>query len=136
MAYTEHRFDPEEIKALVIERTKSLKANKGFSDLYRFGLSVIMERLSKDRLRYRDYGPYWPALKLLLNDAGYELGPQSDPIIAESYKGESPVETLMMADLFRDEYLATQFVGSNQFMLDSDTGEFWVLFDQDMEGQF
>ncbi len=133
MAFTEYLFDPEKIKAQVDNRTKSLRENKGFSDLLGFGLKVINDRLAKDRRRYIDYGPYWWALKDILNASGYNFGDQSDPIVKAAYHGDSDVETLVMADEFRTEYLATTIVYTNHFMLDGKTGEFWVLFDSDME---
>ena len=135
MAFTEYKFDPEKIKAQVESRTQSLRTNKGFSDLLGFGLGVISERLAKDRRRYMDYGPYWFALKDILNANGYNFGDQSDPIVKAAYHGDSDVETLVMADEFRTEYLATTIVYTNRFILDGKTGEFWVLFDSDMESQ-
>lgn len=133
MAFTEYKFDPELIKEQVESRKQSLRENTGFSDLIGFGLKVIGDRLAKDRRRYRDYGPYWFALKEIMNANGYNLGDQSDPIIRSAYRGDSDVETLVMADEFRTEYLATTIVYTNRFMLDGKTGEFWVLFDSDME---
>ena len=133
MAFTEYLFDPEEIKAQVESRTQSLRENKGFSDLLGFGLKVINDRLAKDRRRYRDYGPYWFALKEIMNARGYNFGDQSDPIVKAAYHRDSDVETLVMADEFRTECLATTTVYTNRFMLDGKTGEFWVLFDSDME---
>ena len=133
MAFTEYKFDPEKIKEQVESRTRNLRENKGFSDLLGFGLKVISDRLAKDRRRYRDYGPYWFALKDILNASGYSFGDQSDPIVKAAYHGDSGVETLVMADEFRTEYLRTNIVYNNQFMLDGKTGEFWVLFDSDME---
>lgn len=133
MAFTEYLFDPKKIKTQVENRTQSLRENKGFSDLLGFGLKVIHDRLAKDRRRYIDYGPYWWSLKDLLNANGYNFGDQSDSIVSKVYRGESDVETLVMADEFRTEYLATTIVYTNRFMLDGKTGEFWVLFDSDME---
>lgn len=133
MAFTEYLFDPEKIKTQVENRTQSLRENKGFSDLLGFGLKVIGDRLAKDRRRYIDYGPYWFALKDILNANGYNFGDQSDPIVKATYHGDTDVETLVMADEFRTEYLATTIVYTNRLMLDGKTGEFWVLFDSDME---
>lgn len=133
MALTEHKFDPRQISALVAQRAANLKANRGFSDLLGFGLGVIAGRLAKDRRRYRDYGPYWPALKQVLMERGHDFGLNGDPLIAAEYRGNTPVETMIMADEFRTEYLATQFLYNNQFVLDPETGEFWTLWDQDME---
>ena len=134
MAYTEYKFDKEMLKALVAERAANLRANRGFSNLLRFGLGVVADRLRVDVLRYRDYGPYWFALKAIMNDAGYNFGNQSDPLITKEYKGDTDVETLIAADEFRTEYLRTQMIYTNKFMLDGDSGELWTLYDQDMEG--
>lgn len=133
MAFTEYLFDKEAIREMVDERKKSLAANRGLSDLLSFGLSVVAERLNKDKRRYLDYGPYWFALKELMNANGYSLGNQSDPIVKAVYHGEYAIETLVMADEFRTEYLRTNILYNNQFMLDGESGEFWILFDSDME---
>ena len=133
MAFTEYKFDKEMLKALVAERSANLRANRGFSNLLAFGLGVVAERLSKDARRYRDYGPYWPALKEVMNTNGYNLGSQSDPLISRAYRGETDEETLIMADEFRTMYLKSNIVYANQFMLDAGSGEFWTLYDSDME---
>lgn len=133
MAFTEYKFDKEMLKALVAERSANLRANRGFSNLLAFGLGVVAERLSKDARRYRDYGPYWPALKEVMNANGYNLGGQSDPLISRAYRGETDEETLIMADEFRTMYLKSNIVYANQFMLDAGSGEFWTLYDSDME---
>ena len=134
MAFTEYKFDKEMLKALVAERAANLRANRGFSNLLRFGLGVVADRLRVDVLRYRDYGPYWFALKAIMNDAGYNFGNQSDPLITKEYKGDTDVETLIAADEFRTEYLRTQMIYTNKFMLDGESGGLWTLYDQDMEG--
>lgn len=133
MAYTEYKFDKDTIKALVAERAAGLRANRGFSNLLAFGLGAVAERLQKDPRRYRDYGPYWWALKDALKAGGYELGDQSDPLIKRVYQGESAEETLVMADEFRTAYLASNVIYSNQFLLDADSPDFYTLFDADME---
>lgn len=133
MAMTEYKFDRDGIRDLVEQRRRGLRANRGLSDLLGFGLGVVSSRLQKDRRRYLDYGPYWPALKQLLHSKGYDYGAQSDPLVAVEYRGETPEETLIMADEFRTQYLATQFIYTNRFMLDADSGEFWTLYDADME---
>ena len=38
-----------------------------------------------------------------------------------------------MADEFRTMYLKSNIVYANQFMLDAGSGEFWTLYDSDME---
>lgn len=134
MAFTEHLFDEDEIKALARQRAAALKENRGFSDFPGFALGVIERRLAKDPLRYRDYGPYWWSLKALLIDSGRELGERDDPMVRAAYQGGTPAETIVMADEFRTRYLATQAVGTNQFILDGETGATYTLEDADMEG--
>ena len=118
---------------LVAERAANLRKNRGFSNLLGFGLSVVADRLKKDPRRYRDYGPWWPALKELMNRNGYTLGEQSDPMIARAYRFDEDVETLVAADEFRTAYLKTNIVYTNQFLLDADSPDFWTLYDEDME---
>ena len=132
--FTEYRFAPEFLAAKVAERAAALKANRGMSDLLGFGLGVVRDRLAKDPRRYLDYGPYWWALKEALNARGADLGEQSDPLVAKVYRGATETETMIAADEFRTDYLRTQAVGTNRFVLDGSTGEWWTLVDEDMEG--
>lgn len=135
MAYTEYQFDPDTIATLVTERAAALRANRGFSNLLGFGLDVVATRLSKDRRRYRDYGPWWPALKQVMSRNGYNLGSQSDPLIAQAYRFADDVQTLIAADEFRTTYLKTNMIYTNEFILDADSSAQWVLFDADMESE-
>jgi hypothetical protein len=68
-----------------------------------------------------------------MNRNGYNLGEQSDPIIAKEYRFDEDVLTMIAADEFRTDYLKTFFVHSNKFVLGAESGEEWVLFDADME---
>lgn len=133
MAFTEHLFDQEDIAALAQQKASALKENRGFSDFPGFALGVIERRLAKDPLRYRDYGPYWWAVKALLIDNDRAMGERDDPLVRETYQGASAAETIVMADEFRTRYLATQAVGTNQFILDGETGATYTLEDADME---
>ncbi|CAK0752976.1 conserved hypothetical protein [Gammaproteobacteria bacterium] len=133
MSLTEYRYDPDQIATLAQEKAANLRSNRGLSDLLGFGLGVVKNRLLNDPRRYRDYGPFWWALKSLLRDKGTDYGQQSEPMVEEVYRGRTPVETLVMAEEFRDAYLQEYALYTNQFMLDGDTGEYWTLFDQDME---
>ncbi|PAU79243.1 hypothetical protein [Halomonas salipaludis] len=135
MAFTEHLFDKDDIKALARQRAAALKENRGFSDFPGFALGVIERRLAKDPLRYRDYGPYWWAVKALMIDSGRELGERDDPMVRAAYQGDSREETIVMADEFRTLYLATQAVGTNQFLLDGESGDLYTLEDEDMESR-
>lgn len=132
-AFTEYKFDPEYLATLTAEKAAGLKANTGKSDLLGYGLAVVARRLEKDARRYRDYGVYWWALKSLLRNAGLLVGDQTDPLIEREYKGATALETLVAADEFRSQYLATFFVYTNEFQLSADSPEPYRLFDFDME---
>lgn len=132
MRFTESKFDPDEMKVLVAEKTANLRDNRGTDDLLGFGLSIVRDRLKKNPLRYRDYGPYWWALKDALRRAGFDYGPQSDPLVVDEYRGFSDVETLVMADEFRSLYLKTSIILTNKFALDR-SGEWYALLDPDIE---
>lgn len=131
-SFTELKFDPAKIDALVAEKKASFKANKGLSDLLGYGLGVVSRRLAKDPLRYRDYGPWWWALKGALNAGGYSYGEESDSVVAAEYTGRSGVETMVLADQFRTEWLESAQVGTSNFRL-SEEGEDYILHDADME---
>lgn len=64
---------------------------------------------------------------------GYNLGSQTDPLVKKAYRGDSEVETLIMADEFRTAYLKANMIYTNQFLLDAASPDFWVLYDADME---
>lgn len=135
MAFTEYRFDSKAIDTLVSEKSEALAFRTGNFDFAKHALGVFERRLAKDPIRYRDYGPYWPALKAALNGAGLNYGANDDPLIRDSYCGETIEQTLVMADEFRSFYLETYFLGTNQFVLDAESDEVWTLFDPDMENR-
>jgi len=133
MNYRNYRYSNDEIEALLkIKRANVLK-NTGRKDWRAFMAQVMAWRLSCDPLRYKDYGPYWWAIKPILHQYGYAVGEKiENSIIQQTYCGKHEEATLLMAELFREDYLQTQFVGTNRFMLDNE-GEYWELFDEDME---
>lgn len=135
MLFTEHKFSADYIAQLVAQRRQGLKANRGLSDLLGFGLEVVAKRLSASPHRYVDYGPYWWALKEVMRKNGYQTGEQSDPLVANEYRGVDDLSTVIAADEFRSQQLATQMVGSNQFVLVANDPDWYVLFDADMEGR-
>ncbi len=133
MAFTEHLFNKAYIDEVAANAAASLKANKGFSNLEAFAAGVIQRRLAKDPARYLDYGVYWPALKEVLRKHGFDCGAPVYPLLSAAYQGDTDLQTVIMADQFRADYLATQFVGTRTFLVDKDTGEEVTLIDDDME---
>lgn len=132
MPYELLKFDRAEVEARIAELRAGLKANKGLSDLHGYALGVVHRRLQADRRRYRDYGPYWWALKECLRDAGYPMGLESDAVVMAEYAGPTPLHTVVMADDFRSQNLAERVVGTKVFTLSED-GPGYALHDEDME---
>ncbi|ENV00350.1 hypothetical protein [Acinetobacter variabilis] len=133
MAFTEHLFNKAYIDEVAANAAASLKANRGFSNFEGFAAGVIQRRLEKDPARYLDYGVYWPALKEVLRKHDFDCGSPVYPLLAEVYRGDTDLQTIVMADEFRKDYLATQFVGTRMFLLNRDTGEEVALIDDEME---
>ena len=131
--YTEHKYSPAWLSEETTAKANSLKANKGIADALPFFLSVIAGRLAKDKRRYLDYGPYWWALKGALKRGGHDYGDAADDIVAREYAGANDMEIVVAADSFRTDYLTSNIVGTNQFILNSETGDWYTLFDADME---
>jgi len=117
--YTEYKIKPEAVEAKLIEIEASVKERFGDSDILPVMLDSIMKRFAaKGIKRYTDYGPYWWALKDVLKKHGHELGDSTDEDLAYWYRGDSDVETIVMADMFRDYCLETYPIGKRDFLLD------------------
>jgi len=129
-----YRIPAAVLAELTREKRAALKANRGLSDLLGFGCRVVADRIAKDPRRYLDYGPYWWALKDVLSRAGYRYGDDMDEGLASIYSGKDDTETLVAADLFRDQYLGSRAIGERDYQLGDDEGERYSLFDEDMEG--
>jgi hypothetical protein len=118
------------------ERAESLAgslAASGGTDLLKTALGVISRRLDKSPGRYLDYGPYWWALRALLVDAGHLDEAGDDTMIRSEYTGRTPIETVVMADLFREHTLSGSAVGTRAWRLSSARTERYTLFDPSME---
>ncbi|MBK5645931.1 hypothetical protein [Acinetobacter proteolyticus] len=133
MEFTEYLFDKTYINGVAATAAASLKANRGFSNFEAFAAGVINRRLEKNPERYLDYGPYWPALKKVLKKHDFDFGSPVFSEVAEAYKGDTDLQTIVMADEFRKDYLATQFVGTRVFLLNKNSAEEFQLIDDDME---
>lgn len=134
MAYTAFLFDKAYIDSVAAQAATNLKANKGLSNLQGYAIGVIVYRLQKDPKRYRDYGVYWAALKEVLRSAGYNFGDPVYPFLLNTYKGDTDLQTIIMAEEFRNWYLQTQAIGTCQFVLDQDNPEIVTLTDDQMDG--
>lgn len=92
---------------------------------------------------YHAFGPYWPALKDIFIKQGLLTGtPSGDRDMAAAYCGATDEETIVMAEMFRDEYLNQYTPGDSAnsgcetlfFLGRQDRqDERWGLFDPEME---
>jgi hypothetical protein len=130
-----YKFDPVAVATDLEAKRAALKANKGMSDFTGFAAGVIRRRLEAKPAKYREFGPYWWAVKKVLNEAGADFGQAFDVVIGTEYKGETPEATLVMGEAFKDIYRATFFVGNNLFQLEDGSPVNYELFDADMESR-
>ena len=131
--YTEYLFDAAYIEARKAEFLKNLEAGRGTRDLVRVGTEIIADFLSKKPQRYRDFGPYWWALKEILIERGLSKGETMDIEVGSIYRGSTQEDTLVMSQLFSDLYRGSFLIGSNRFQLDPDDPNDYVLYDPDYE---
>lgn len=83
MKYTEYKFDPKYIRKEKAGFLKRLKKNTGETDLVQFGSRVIADSLAKNPRRYRDFGPYWWAVKEVLIKQNLAWGGVMDPEVRD-----------------------------------------------------
>ena len=134
MSYTEFQFDREAIKRTVKERKETLLKNTGIRDFKGYAVRMMTELLESDPRRYRDFGPYWPAVKEALRECGAAVkGGPVFPEVAKAYRGDTHEETFVMAEQFSRFYLQTHFLYANNFLLDAEDDEEWFCYDPDYE---
>lgn len=128
-ALTEYRISRQKAKALL----RQLKPDDKPTDVFvRQAVSVIRRRCFDNPMSYLEYGPYWPALKSVLHAHGVISDRIPDPWLADVYAGENEAETLVMAEAFRDFYLATQFQGARTWRLNPEAEWEWTSVDDAM----
>lgn len=136
MQYTECKIDRTQLaRKVAMVQLSAAKRTGNKNNAVSIALQAFLKRFEMHgRSRYTDYGPYWFAVKDVMRRNGVDgIGDYTDHEIAAEYCGSSDLETLAMADLFRDSNLASRPVGTRQFTLDGYTGELWTLADQDFD---
>lgn len=131
--YTEFLYSPDFVKVQKEAFTANLKANNGTTDLVSFAVPMLASWLEKKPQRYRDFGPYWWAFKKILIARGLAKGETMDEELAAVYRGEDDEETVVMCQLFMDEYRAKFLIGTNRFRLDAESIDEYTLLDPDYE---
>ena len=96
-------------------------------------LSIVTKHLFDKPRSYLAYGPYWPAVKRILIKEGRLTGTELEPVIADIYRGERDLETLVAAELFRESSLKRNPLGETSWCLSPNHGHAWQLIDREME---
>ena len=131
--YTEFLYDSDYVKAQKEQFLANLEANQNTRDIVAFATQMLADWLEKKPQRYRDFGPYWWAFKKILIARGLAKGDAMDEEIAAVYRGGDDEETVVLCQLFMDEYRARFLIGSNRFTLDAEEIGDYVLYDPDYE---
>lgn len=131
--YTEFKYDPEFVKAQKEQFLTNLENNKGGRNIVGFASQMLADWLQKNPQRYRDFGPYWWAFKKILIARGLAKGETMDEAIAAEYRGADDEETVVLCQLFMDEYRAKSLIGANRFQLDPEEPGDYILYDPDYE---
>lgn len=131
---TEYKLNPDYVKARVTEH-KTVIEQDGKGNFLDVAIGVIQRRLEKDPLRYRDYGPYWWALKKVLIAHGVYDSDVMDETMAKEYTYETEEQTVTAADEFRSDYLKQYLIYTNRFDFVNEDGDIeeYLLSDPDME---
>ena len=97
-----------------------------------YASSVVYARLKKNIQHYRQYGPYWWALKDVLRRQNYNVGDETDTTLQSQYKGKNDAETLVAADMFYEDMAGKVTVDNMDWTLEKNHPNY-RLFDEDME---
>lgn len=108
-----------------------IEKGKKPEDLLKISCNNIANRLKNDPARYREYGAYWWAVKLILKEQGYDFGDANNPALAEQFGMKNPIRTLIAGELYKDAYCNFYLKGNTQFTLKD--GAEYTLYDPDME---
>lgn len=126
-----YQFNPQYLADKTAETQASLAQNKPDADFVEFAADVIYQRLKKNIRHYRQYGPYWWALKDVLRRQDYNVGDETDSYIERIYRGIDDAQTIVAADMFYED-MASMVTADNMDWQLSDTEEY-RLWDEDME---
>lgn len=129
------KFDPAEAASATAAVIAGM-AGRGVQDApLSVFLEVIARRLKQDPHSYTDYGPYWWAVKALLNANGYSYGQQDDPLVRAEYTHDDPNVVCWMANEFRDYVRQDAMLPKYHSQFELVGGDVWLLVDEDMEGR-
>ncbi|WP_237363995.1 hypothetical protein [Vibrio marisflavi] len=96
---TEITLPPADYFKKLIDEVITDAGTEAFIEKHLAGINKV---LSDDPLSYRNYGAYWWAIKKLMNERGYELGDDEDPITSNHFTYSDPVTLLCAAWAYQD----------------------------------
>ncbi|WP_370846660.1 hypothetical protein [Parasutterella sp.] len=135
MGYNRYIYSDATLKAKAANNKAGLLKNKKRSDIVAYGTELVLSQIKYEPKSYLEYGPYWWAMKKVINARGGNLGDTMDEEIAIVYKGSSDEETFTAAFMFMEYYLDFLFNGCRSFQLE-DGAEEWILRDPDIENRW
>jgi len=130
MTITAYKMDPAWLEEKRQEYAAQVAAKHGADKpLLPLFVAQTLKVLSRDKQAYLRYGPYWWALKRVLQRADVGAGEYMEPMWADEYAAADDELTLIAAWEFGDD--RGQFgVMTREYDLDGMT---FVLYDGDME---
>ena len=134
MNFVNFKVPASDIAGRLADLRASFAASGKTGPFESYAVRVIGERMRRHPDYYVEFGPYWWAVKAVLNAAGNDMGDAGDPIVIAEYRGASDIETLVAAEAFKDYYRATFIVGTAAFDL-ADDGNQYELADADMQAR-
>lgn len=117
MGYNRYIYSDATLKAKAANNKAGLLKNKKRSDIVAYGTELVLSHKYEPK-SYLEYGPYWWAMKKVINARGGNLGDTMDEEIATVYKGSSDEETFTAAFMFMEYYLDFLFNGCRSFQLE------------------
>ena len=93
MGYNRYIYSDATLKAKAANNKAGLLKNKKRSDIVAYGTELVLSQIKYEPKSYLEYGPYWWAMKKVINARGGNLGDTMDEEIATVYKGSSDEET-------------------------------------------
>jgi hypothetical protein len=135
MRFMNFKIEPARLAAALAAAHRTFSGSGIPGSFEDHALRVIAARLREKPGRYREFGPYWWAVKAALAEAGYAVtdGDRGDPVVAAEYCGTTVAETLVAAEMFKDMNRATYFVGHSSWRLNDEDPAEYELLDEDME---
>lgn len=125
-------IDSQKVADKTTEMKASLAQIQPGADFVEYAAGVIYDRLKNNIGHYRQYGPYWWALKDVLRRQDYNVGDETDSEIVSRFKGRDDAQTLVAADMFYEDTSRLYSSNNMDWPIEYNKPDY-RLFDEDME---